>query len=63
VLVGVVDVQHVDPVEPEAFQALLEGTKNAVVGEVEHRAHCGRGRPAVEPAGELAALRRRVGPQ
>jgi hypothetical protein len=63
VLVGVVDVEHVDPVEPEPLQALLDTAENAVVGEVEDGIDRRRGWPSLEAAGELAPIRRHVRPQ
>ena len=50
-VVGVVHVQHVDPVEAEALEACVKRAHGAVVGEVEHGVH-GRhvGEDRVRPA-------------
>ena len=55
VVVGVVDVQDVDPADGQALEALLERPHHAVIGEIEHWIER---RGAVE---HLAGLGRRIG--
>ena len=52
VVVGIVHEHHVEPVEPEAVQALLDRTQHAVAGVVELRG---------QPAGDTEDARIKVG--